>query len=101
MDIESSQAYIDRNVKFRGGTGIPVSLTYAQEVALVDALTKDQGKYNSILNNCGDPIERGLRSIGVNLGGSVFPASTGNALLDSSAAGRPVIYTPISATGAR
>lgn len=79
---------------FRNGVGIQLSLSSAQESAFGQSLSGSQGNYNSITNNCGDAVERGLKAAGVNIGNSLLPVSIGNNLLSVPQFGGANFYTP-------
>ena len=71
---ESTADYLRRN-SFRNATGIELDLTPEEEMTLETILGAEQGEYDFITNNCGDPVETGLESLGVDLGINVTPTS--------------------------
>lgn len=75
--------YISRNVSFRSGIGLVLSLTKLQEAKLVEYLKGYKGSYNLVSNSCVDPVQKGLAQVGVPLGTSYFPVSLGNSILSS------------------
>ncbi|HCR55128.1 MAG TPA: hypothetical protein DIW27_11980 [Cytophagales bacterium] len=91
----SSGAYNLAN-SFRNGVGIKLSLTPDQEKKFEQSLKGDQGKYNSVTNNCGDAVERGLSAAGVNAGNSLLPVSIGTSLLGVPQFSGTSFYTPIN-----
>ena len=74
----------DYNAKndFRSGMELNLKLSPQQEAALQACLSKPQGKYNAVTNNCGDPVQDCLKGLGINTGGQIFPANLGNKLID-------------------
>jgi hypothetical protein len=59
-------------------------LTPAQEQALERCLMTYDQPYNFLTNNCGDPLQDCLQSIGIDLGGhNLTPAGLGQTLQNS------------------
>jgi RHS repeat-associated protein len=97
MTTESSSAYRARN-DFRDGAEVKLKLTPEQEEKLMQCISKPQGEYNAVTNNCASPIQRCLTEVGVNdfyktgqttlgvNGRHVLPVDLGNGLLSSSVA---------------
>jgi RHS repeat-associated protein len=83
MDIQPFDKYIGRQ-GFREGLGIKLDLTPEQERELEEWLKnyRMHNDYNKRTNNCGDPIEYGLRKLGFKIPDELFPASTGSNILD-------------------
>jgi RHS repeat-associated protein len=94
MDIRPADEFAKRN-NFREGIGSVLTITSAQEAILLDSL-KNPGEYGRIFNNCVNPVQKGLKAAGVNVGTSLFPVSLGNELIDSSAVGSYNFYNPKS-----
>ena len=73
--------YLGKN-SFRSGVENTIKLTPMHEQDLKNFLSGPQGKYSPITNNCASPIQRGLKSLGIDTGGQILPVSLGNKLLD-------------------
>ncbi len=89
MSTPTTQEYLQRNNEFRNGVGMVLNLTPDQEHALEQWLIEydrehDDGQgYDVLRNNCGDPIEQGLSSLGIDVGRNLTPAALANALQNS------------------
>lgn len=102
MSVMATSAYMGRN-SFRSGVGSVLGLSKQQEATLESCMKGDQGSYSATGNNCGDPLESCMQKLGISIGDSVFPASTGNALIDSGLVTEFNFYsatTPASGTSA-
>ncbi len=81
MTTLPTKDYLDKN-NFRDGMEVRLELKPQQEAALQQCLSKSQGDYNSTSNNCGSPVQRCLKELGVDTGNQRLPVSLGNKLLD-------------------
>jgi hypothetical protein len=81
MNILSTKEYLDKN-KFRDGMEVRLKLKPQRKADLQKCLSKDQGNYSVKNNNCGAPIQRCLKKIGIDTGNQLFPVSLGNRLLE-------------------
>jgi RHS repeat-associated protein len=108
MTQESTAAYMARNLEFRSGRGFVLGLNPKEEQALAQFLANynDQNKYDKTGNNCTDPLERGLTSIGrrnpqLN---SLFPSGLawsiqGLAIAETYHGGAPRYFMPFWSNG--
>jgi RHS repeat-associated protein len=83
MSILSTTDYLKKN-NFRLGMAVGLNLTYKQEESLELCLSKPQGEYNTIKNNCASPIQNCLSGLGINTHSSTFGIDTGNQIFPSS-----------------
>jgi RHS repeat-associated protein len=67
--------YEGRQQSFRGGVGYQLDLTPLQEAQLAMCLENSNDPYQLTANNCGGPIQRCLRKVGLDLDFSIFPGS--------------------------
>ncbi len=81
MDIRPADDYAKMN-NFREGVGSVLNLSPQQEAILQNRLNSP-GEYGRITNNCVNPVQKGLKEFGVNIGTNLFPVSLGNNLIDS------------------
>ncbi|MDQ5987060.1 MAG: hypothetical protein CSYNP_02796 [Syntrophus sp. SKADARSKE-3] len=81
MRILSTKDYFDKN-NFRDGVDVRLKLTPQKEVNLQQCLSKSQGDYSSIGNNCGRPVQRCLKALGIDTNNQILPVSLGNELLN-------------------
>lgn len=91
MDVRPIDEYMQMNTNFRGGVGAVVDLSPDQEALLKKAFD-DPGKYGRISNNCGNPVQSGLRNAGVDIGSSVLPISFLADLMDSGSVSKYNFY---------
>jgi RHS repeat-associated protein len=80
--VEWTKDYLARN-SFRDGISMNIKLTPEQDAALIKSLVNQDPRYNLITNNCATPIQKGLKSIGIELDNAILPVSLGNNLIDS------------------
>lgn len=81
MAILPTPDYLSKN-SFRDGTGVKLNINPQQEKSIQACLSKPQGNYNALTNNCGTPIQSCLKDQGVDTGNQTLPVSLGNQLLD-------------------
>lgn len=65
MAVMPKSEYLAKN-SFRDGWEVSLQLSNSQELALTACISKQQGQYNALTQNCGTPIQRCLKEIGVN-----------------------------------
>jgi hypothetical protein len=82
MTIESNRKYLERN-SFREGGGVSLALTADQEKSFEACMKGNHGGYNAVGNNCGDPVEKCLKGVGLSVGGTISPGALGLSLLKS------------------
>lgn len=87
--------YVAKNTLFRSGVGLSLNLTKTQEANLLAYFKKYNKGYNAVSNNCVDPVQEGLKSVGVDIGNSFFPVSVGYDILNSPLMNGVVHYTPV------
>jgi len=81
MTTLPTKEYLEKN-NFRDGVEVKLKLTPQQEAALQQCLSKSQGDYSSTSNNCGSPVQRCLKELGIDTDNQRLPVSLGNKLLD-------------------
>lgn len=81
MTVIPAKDYLEKNA-FRDGMGLSLGISPQQEAALQACLSKDQGSYSAISNNCGSPVQSCLKELGIDTKNKTLPASLGNKLLD-------------------
>ncbi|WP_198159255.1 RHS repeat-associated core domain-containing protein, partial [Methylomonas lenta] len=81
MTILPTSDYLSKN-SFRDGTGVTLNINSQQEKSLQACLSKPQGDYSALTNNCGTPVQSCLKDQGIDTGNQTLPVSLGNKLLD-------------------
>lgn len=81
MTVIPTSDYAAKN-GFRSGMEVMLKLNPNQEAALKSCLSKSQGDYNAVNNNCGSPVQRCLKDAGIDTGNKMLPVSLGNQLID-------------------
>lgn len=81
MTIIPTEEYLAKNT-FRDGMEVTLNLSPHQEDVLQTSLSLPQGNYSVTGNNCGSPLQRGLKALGIDTGNQMLPVSLGNKLLD-------------------
>ena len=81
MVILPTPDYLSKN-SFRDGTGVKLNINPQQEKSIQVCLSKPQGNYSTLTNNCGTPIQSCLKDQGLDTGNQTLPVSLGNQLLD-------------------
>jgi hypothetical protein len=81
MSTMPTSNYLDKN-SFREGMGQIINLTPDQEEKVKACLSQGQGDYSATSNNCGTPIQRCLKDVGIDTGDKMLPVDLGNRLLD-------------------
>jgi RHS repeat-associated protein len=71
----SASQYNNRQLQFRGGSGVILNLTPQQEFALGACIKSHGGSYSPTNNNCGTPIQSCLDKVGAGVGNSVLPSN--------------------------
>ncbi|WP_168389227.1 RHS repeat-associated core domain-containing protein, partial [Xylophilus sp. Leaf220] len=76
-DKQSATAseYNARQQDFRGGIGVILKLDSQQESSLSSCLRAHVSSYNAVLNNCGNPIQQCLMTVGAGVGDAILPSS--------------------------
>ncbi len=92
MDVRPASEFAQMN-NFREGIGSVLNLSEQQEKILESSLNSP-GEYGRIMNNCVNPVQKGLNAAGVDVGSSIFPVSLGNALIDSGSINNINFYSP-------
>ena len=81
MTVMPTSDYAQKN-GFREGMEVMLKLTPQQEASLKSCLSKAQGSYSSVSNNCGSPVQNCLKDAGIDTGNQTLPVSLGNKLID-------------------
>ena len=81
MTILPTSDYLSKN-SFRDGTGVTLNIDSQQEKSLQVCLSKPQGNYSALTNNCGTPVQSCLKDQGIDTRNQTLPVSLGNKLLD-------------------
>jgi RHS repeat-associated protein len=97
MSDMPTSSYREANA-FRDGMEVKLNLKPQQEKALKACLSWSRDDYSSISNNCGNPVQRCLKVLGIDTGNKILPVSLGNKLLDLDAANGATGY-PASQPG--
>ena len=84
--------YNKRQQNFRGGTGIMLNLSPQQEATLASCMRAQTAAYNAVTNNCGNPVQQCLNTVGAGIGNSVLPSSILQNLRTSPNANGSVSY---------
>jgi RHS repeat-associated protein len=66
---------------FRGGLELILDLTPSQESAIQACLGQPQGKHNFLFNNCGSPVQRCLKGVGIDTANQITPFALRDKLL--------------------
>lgn len=93
MTVIPTGKYLSKN-SFRDGTEVTLNLTPKQEEMLKNSLLQPQGDYSPLKNNCGSPLQRGLKSLGIDTGNQPLPVSLGNQLLDMGVTNGTIDHAP-------
>ena len=65
MNIASADSYIARQLRFRSGRGLILALSPLEEAFLEIELEVWSDPYHAWSDNCTDPLEHGLRDLGL------------------------------------
>jgi RHS repeat-associated protein len=84
--VDTDGTFIPRNQQFRGADVLELELTPQQEEQLDRMLQGDRPDFNSFVNNCGDPVESALETMGYDLGPNITPNGLSEALNDAGLA---------------
>ena len=93
MTVVPTDEYLSKN-SFRDGTEVTLNLTPEQDEMLRNFLSRPQGDYSPLKNNCGSPLQRGLKSLGIDTGNQTLPVSLGNQLLDLGVTNGVIDHAP-------
>lgn len=69
--------YINKQITFRDGVGIELSLTQDQIKAFESVLQgyNETNTYYAVGHNCGEPLETALQNFNYDVGNYIFPVS--------------------------
>ena len=62
---DTTPSYIQDQAPFRPGIGVDLRMTAQQENLFEQCLNEHSGDYDALTNNCGTPIQKCLREVGI------------------------------------